>query len=593
MPSLKAAPQRPRTGPPALWKIFARTAWVCAIIGALVFGLALKKIEPLPLSLKPLHFEAPRAYEWMRRLSKDFPDRVTWSDSRKRAAVWLRGELKKLGYEPQGAQFSEVIAGQQYLDLENIYALKRGVSKPDEIIAVVAHYDVAERTHEGAMDDASGVGTVLELARVFARQKTDRSILFLLTDSEEFGAFWGARSFVQSFPGARDIVAAINFDFISPEKQTRVLTLTDGLKQGYTPLWLRELALDSLRSLGSVKVMEMNHVVEFIQRAIQIPAADHGAFLAAGIPSFNWVGQTENFGHIMGHYHHTEYDVAEALQVESFEPFGKGAERLIYSIDALSRLPSDFRESSYWKLTSRLYIDGWVTTILHILAFIPFLIFSVVKFRDVLRQYTRSRVLLVLKNEAKSAAIVLASLLIGYVILLLLPTFRIITQYEAFPATQKSAILYSPNFLAILGVIAAVLVTYALFQKLFKERVDALGYHEIRQSLHAAFLTVIIAAAIAKNSYLAVLLLLPPAYFWMAIRTRGKPEDRVLNGFLVLGGAITLVTVAIVMSSIFYVGAVYWYVFLSAAYGLISAYTVVLFFMALTVMIRLFRSFVI
>src|SRR5262249_18983546 len=109
---------------------------------------------------------------------------------------------------------------------------------------------------------------------------------------------------------------------------------------------------------------------------------------------------------------------------------------------------------------------------------------------------------------------------------------------------------------------------------------------------HGALLATIIALAFAKNSYLAVLLLLPPAYLWTALRHRKRAEDRVLNTLLLLGGSITFVTVAMVMTTIFHVGAVYWYLFLSASYGLISAYSVVLFFMALTVMIRLFRSFV-
>src|SRR5262249_12711898 len=160
-------------------------------------------------------------------------NRVTWGQPRHEAANWLRSEFQKLGYSAQGQMFSEVIAGRQYTDLENIYAQKIGTTHPDQIIAVVAHYDITDTTVEGAMDDASGVGVVLELARVFAKEKTDRTILFLLTDSEEFGAFWGARNFVRNWPDADKIVAIANFDFLAPEKQTRILTLCDGLQQGY------------------------------------------------------------------------------------------------------------------------------------------------------------------------------------------------------------------------------------------------------------------------------------------------------------------------------------------------------------------------
>jgi hypothetical protein len=497
-----------------------------------------------------------------------------------------------MGYTPKGLPFSEVIAGKQYTDLENVYVEKKGTTHPNEIIVAMAHYDITDTTVEGAMDDGSGVGVVLELARIFAQEKTDRTLVFLLTDSEEFGAFWGATAFANSYEHADQIIAALNFDFVSPEKQTGILTLCDGLKSGYTPLWLREIALNSLRSLGSVEVKDLVGIEEHIERALQIPPADHGAFLAAGIPAFNWVGQTDNFAHIMSHYHHTPHDVAEALAPESFESFGKGAERVIRTIDQLSKVPQNFRDSSYWKVSERYSIPGWIVTLMHILFFIPFLGYSLTRFSGSLKSYPKSRLYEVMRNESKNAVILLGSLLLGYSVLLLLPALKVITQYETFPATQKSILLYSPNFIAILLVVLSVLGIYWVLKKIFQEPTDQQDYSEIRHSVHAIFLTFIIFLAFLKNSYLAVLLLLPPAYFWTAIRSRKHLEGRVLNGLLVLGGAITFVAIAVVMSTVFHVGVFYWYLFLSAAYGLISAYSVVLFFMALTIMIRLFRSFV-
>ncbi len=489
-------------------------------------------------------------------------------------------------------QFSETIAGRQYSDLENVFAEKRGVKFPDQITVVSAHYDVVDTTIEGAMDDGSGVGVVLELARVFAHEQTDRTIIFLLTDSEEYGAFWGARAFARQFEHPDQIVADINFDFVAPETQTKVLTLCDGLREGYTPLWLREMALNSLRSLGTTEVLDFSGFMEHIERAMEIPPADHGPFLAENIPSFNWVGQTDHFAYEMAHYHHTKYDLMSAMQEQSFAPFGQGAERLVRSIDALPRIPENFRDHSYWKITNRLYLDGVSVTILHILAFIPFLAYCIVRFGTVLRLHPRRRVLSVLGNEAKNMGLLLGSLLLGYAIMLLLPWLRVITQYEAFPATQKSELLYNPNFLAIFLVLGSVLAVYWIFRRIFYEPEDDHGYIDIRHTLHAAFLALIIILAFLKNSYLAVLLLLPPSYLWTALYARRGTKQRVLNGLLLIGGSITFVTMLLVLTTIFHVGVAYWYLFLAAAYGLISAYSVVLFFMALTVLIRLFRAFV-
>ena len=319
-----------------------------------------------------------------------------------------------------------------------------------------------------------------------------------------------------------------------------------------------------------------------------IPAADHGAFLAEGIPAFNWVGQTDNFAHIMAYYHHTPADRVEAMELASFVPFGQGAERLIRSVDALPRVPENFRSSSYWKITSRLFIDGWAVTLLHILAFIPFLVYGVARFGRAVSQRQRRMVLAVIGNEAKNMGILFGSLLLGYVVMLALPALKIIAQYEAYPATQKSLILYSPDYLAMLLVVLAAVAACAIFQRVFADPRDDSGHAEIRQAFHAACLTLIIFMAFLKNSYLAILLLLLPAYSWVAIRHK---RGRAANLLLLLAGSITFVTMIAVMTTIFHVGVAYWYIFLSAAYGLISAYSMIVFAMALTVMIRTFVTF--
>ena len=571
-----------------LFKIF----FICLLFIFIIFGINLTSIEPLPIHFSTPQFNAKNAHRWMTQLSKQFPGRVTWSHKRKEAGEWLKAELKKLGYTPKTLGFSEMIAGKQYVDLENIYIEKIGKKYPHEIIVIMAHYDITDTTHEGAMDDASGVGVVLELARVFAQEESERSLLFLLTDSEEFGAFWGARAFAQSFDKKDQIIAALNFDFVSPEKQTKILTLCDGLKQGFTPLWLRELALNSLRSLGSVEAVDMTGLMEMIERAMQIPAADHGAFLAAGIPAFNWVGQTDQFSHIMAHYHHTKEDVAEALEVDSFKSFGQGAERIIRSINELHKIPENFRNSSYWKVSSHYYLPGWAVTLIHIFIFIPFLFYSLIQLKRALQNHSQKEAFSVLMKEFKMMGILFGSFLLGYALLLSLPALRLITDYESSPATQKSVLLSNPNFIAIVSVILAICTVYWIFKKLFSTEQDSLNDPELRHSIHLISLAFIIFLAFLKNSYLGVLLLLPPAYFWSALRQKRETPHRIMNAFLLMSGTITFVAIIVLMTTVFHVGIFYWYLFLATAYGLISAYSVILFLMAFTIMIRLFKSFV-
>lgn len=573
-------------------RLFGRSSLICLTLGVVILGIHLKKIERPVLSPAPSEFRAENAHSWMVELSKKFPGRVAWSHSRQQAAQWLKQEFKGLGYQPQSMPFSEVIGERLVQGLENIYVEKKGTEKPDEIIAVVAHYDVAETTVEGAMDDASGVGTVLELARIFAHVQTKRTLLFLLTDSEEFGAFWGAHVFVRNYPHREKIIAALNFDFVAPEKQVAILSLCDGLKSGYTPLWLREMALESIRSFGRVEARDLPHVVEHLQRALLIPAADHGEFLAASIPALNWVGQTKNFAFEMGHYHHTRFDVVESMQIESFETYGTAAERLVRSIDLLDSLPSDFKNSSYWKLTSSYYLEGWVVFLLHILAFIPFLVLTLKQIRGLWKERSKAKLKAILWHEAKGTLMVIGAMALGYVVLLLLPQLGLMQKYEHFPATQKSPLLYRPDWLPIWIVCGAITLSYILFRTVFSAHRAPPAHPEARHALHSFLMSVAIVFAMMKNSYLATLLLLPPAYFWAALRARKTLEGKLLNGAILLGSTLTLSATLIVLATQFHLGVIYWYLFLAASYGLISAYSISITILVVGSLVRLFHRFV-
>lgn len=71
-------------------------------------------------------------------------------------------------------------------ELCNILTEIKGSQYPDEIILVGAHYDCPPKV-SGAMDNASGIGMMLELARVFAHRGSKRTLRFAAWDGEEPG----------------------------------------------------------------------------------------------------------------------------------------------------------------------------------------------------------------------------------------------------------------------------------------------------------------------------------------------------------------------------------------------------------------------
>ncbi len=578
-----------------------RTFFVCLAVSAIciwiTFFSGLRRIpEQTVWKGNPL-FEAKKAYEWTHKLAKNFPNRVPWKPEHQAAAQFLINELKKLGYkEPEIITFDETIGTRDVKGLQNIFVTLKGTKIQNEIIVVHAHYDVTDTTIEGAADDASGVGTVLELARIFKQKPTsNRTLIFLLTDSEEYGALWGAHEFIKQYPHTKNIVAAISLDFLAPEEQEEIMVLTDGLKSGYTPLWLRELALNSIRAVP-FKANDTRNLLEYVQRALLIPPAEHGAFLMAGIPALNYFGKSKDFKKQMGSIHHTPLDIVENLQIKSFESYGKSTEILIHSLDAYPSTLNkpNFKTGDYWKLTDYVYLAEPFISIMHGLFCVPFLVYMLLLCKA-LKQYPRKLVFQVMKNEVKGFSVLFLSLLAGYGVLRILPDLKFIEKYEMFPATQKSLILYNPQYLVIgflflLTVTLYFLLSYILKSRLDKQNPDYISQIRIRHSLLGIILGLIIVLAFLKNEHLGTLLVLPPAYLWMFMKNSRTIDSKLLNILLFIGGLLSLIAVCVITSFVFHIGVLYWYLLLAAAYGLVSVYAAVLAFALIAVAIRILRN---
>jgi hypothetical protein len=110
-------------------------------------------------------------------------------------------------------------------DSVNVIGKLPGADRPDEAVLFLAHWDhlglcrppgAADRICNGAVDNASGVALLIEVARRLAQgQRPRRSIYFVATTAEEMGLY-GARTLARNPPLPRDrIAAAINFDTVA------------------------------------------------------------------------------------------------------------------------------------------------------------------------------------------------------------------------------------------------------------------------------------------------------------------------------------------------------------------------------------------
>ena len=121
----------------------------------------------------------------VRVLSSDIGKRNALNyDNLEHAADYIKKEFASYGYEPaddfyfmRKRQFSRLV-------YRNVVATKEGSSAANKIIIVCAHYDTF-RDAPGADDNASGVASVLELARLLGADDLAKTVRFVAFTNEE------------------------------------------------------------------------------------------------------------------------------------------------------------------------------------------------------------------------------------------------------------------------------------------------------------------------------------------------------------------------------------------------------------------------
>ena len=168
----------------------------------------------------------------------------------------------------------------------NVYAVLPGASKPDEHVVLTAHLDhiglVSEgedRVRNGALDNASGIAALLEIAKSIAAmpEKPARSIVFAALTAEEKGG-GGSFQFAEH-PPVPNIVADVNMDML-----TMLFPLKDVVALGSEHSSLGALASAAATGAGfEVSPDPLPEEVRFIR-------SDQYAFVKKGIPAITYKG---------------------------------------------------------------------------------------------------------------------------------------------------------------------------------------------------------------------------------------------------------------------------------------------------------------
>jgi Zn-dependent M28 family amino/carboxypeptidase len=174
------------------------------------------------------------------------------------------------------------------IDSQNVVAKVEG-SDPrlkDEYVVYTAHWDHlgvgapvnGDRIYNGALDNASGVGTVLEIARAFTRVQPQpkRSILFLLVTAEEQGLLGSQYYSVNPLYPLNRTLANINIDGVNQWGRTKDITVI-GMGASDLDEYLQAAAQEQGRTLRPDPEPEKG----FYYRS------DHFNFAKNGVPALN------------------------------------------------------------------------------------------------------------------------------------------------------------------------------------------------------------------------------------------------------------------------------------------------------------------
>ncbi|TAA36324.1 M28 family metallopeptidase [Pseudoxanthomonas winnipegensis] len=166
----------------------------------------------------------------------------------------------------------------------NVIGVLPGGKRPDEAVLYMAHWDHlgkhdnedGDNIYNGAVDNATGVAGILEIADAFAHQepKPERSVVFLAVTLEESGLL-GSKYYVAhpTFP-LNKIAGVINIDAMSVAGKARDVTVT-GMGASQLEDVLKPLAAAQGRTLHAEASPQNGSYFR----------SDHFNFAKAGVPA--------------------------------------------------------------------------------------------------------------------------------------------------------------------------------------------------------------------------------------------------------------------------------------------------------------------
>lgn len=176
-----------------------------------------------------------KIHDWVCHLS-NFHNRHSKSFFIHEVAKYLKNQILDMGYADDNLYHNYIEHG---IDLENVICEKKGLT--NKTILICGHYDTIlypqiddiESRAPGADDNASGVASILEIARILSQVNLNYTIRFAFFSGEEQG-LWGSKHYAQYIKEQNvDLHLVINLDMCGvtgflPSENTTFVDIDDG-----------------------------------------------------------------------------------------------------------------------------------------------------------------------------------------------------------------------------------------------------------------------------------------------------------------------------------------------------------------------------
>ncbi|MBV2209867.1 MAG: M28 family peptidase [Thermomonas sp.] len=232
----------------------------------------------------------------------------------------------------------------------NVIGLLPGSKTPQEAVAYMAHWDhlgkhegeTGDNIYNGAVDNATGVAGILELAEAFknATPAPERSILFIAVTLEESGLL-GSKYYVAHPVIPLDkTVAVINLDALSPIGKSETLTVV-----GKDSSQLEDLLMAAIKPQGRTMVDESNTAAGYYFRS------DHFNFAKAGVPAL-YIGSGDDLvegGKQAGEAAGQAYNAERYHKPgDQYDPATWNVDGIVQDLEAIESVGSTLANSGQW-----------------------------------------------------------------------------------------------------------------------------------------------------------------------------------------------------------------------------------------------------